>query len=240
MSTNTPAATAQRLLLSFLLAAVVFEGWAVYGLSRRMSRLEARSGVGLSALAGAGGRGADAPEPRDRGAAPPDGEQRAGPGKERPDGPQGELPDRPEGRQGDLPDKPEGAHREPGEGEGEMPGKPQGGPTLERLTQEQAYVTENLDAYLNVSQLDDDTISGLRAEIDRIFSTRRELVGRGASADETPEERRERVEADHERSLNEFERLLGEEEAKVFISEVLRPAPRQDRPDQQPREPEQR
>lgn len=229
MSTDTPAATAQRLLLSFLLAAVVFEGWAVYGLSRRMSRLEARSGVGLSALAGAGGRGADAPEPRDRGAAPPDGEQRAGPGKERP-----------EGRQGDLPDKPKGEHREPDEGGGEMPGMPRSGPTLERLTQEHAYVTENLDAYLNVSQLDDGTISGLRAEIDRIFSTRREIVERGASADETPEERREHVEADHERSLNEFERLLGEEEAKVFISEVLRPAPRQDRPAQQPREPEQR
>jgi len=230
MSTTPPAATAHRLLISFLLAAVVFEGWAIYGLSRRLSRLEARSGLGLSALGSPGGRPPEGPD--DPTESPS--ERRPGRDKEgQPALPEDGMPrgERPEGPEGAAEGAADGEPRGPRDPEDQPRGKPGGGgPTLERLAVEEKYIEENLESYLKVTDIDDATAAGLRAEIDRVFAIRRAELEQGPPDDADQDARARDIEADHKRSIEVFTNLLGEDEAQVFISEVMRPPPGERRP----------
>jgi len=148
------------------------------------------------------------------------------------EGPPGGMEGRPPEPGGREPD-PEARRGNPGDGARPQDGeRPQGGrrpkaPGMDRMPDDEAFkahrvdTEEKLASYIYVAEFDVETAELLEDEIDRTFEAQKEVRAKVAAEEITDSERRDFLQAERFRQYENVHEILEEDEAALFLEEVL-------------------
>jgi hypothetical protein len=206
---SKPGGLPPHLLTTLLITALVLMGAWLLLLTKRVTQLELARTSPI-ALQDAGDRGPGAPMGQGQGEGPPRpmgaGEPGGGP---------------PEGAEIGMGEPPSGGPRGgPGGGRSGVPG-------MERVADDETFearrtaAEEALSTYLGVTEFEPETAQALRDEVARTFDAMVQTRTRLAAGEISERERRAFLQSERLRVMENVQEILGQDEASIFLEEVM-------------------